>query len=246
MRFRLGRFQFECSWWLLLVYVLFLSVLCSLGSWQLQRSEEKREFLARQQEALQRDIVDLNNVSQAAMVEELRYQRVVVKGRPDTEHTFLIDNQIVNGKVGYFVLTPFFIQGRNQAILINRGWIEMGHDRNELPDIGISQEWTTVSGRLNQFPAVGIKLKGAEIPSDGWPSLVQVAEADVLSEKLGYPVYHFQLELDPEQPNGYLRQWRIDTPIPPEKHVAYAVQWFGLALALTGLFLWNSFKKHRG
>jgi surfeit locus 1 family protein len=33
--------------------------------------------------------------------------------------------------------------------------------------------------------------------------------------------------------------------MPPEKHIAYAVQWFALALTLTLLILWISCKKYK-
>jgi surfeit locus 1 family protein len=100
-----------------------------------------------------------------------------------------------------------------------------------------------VSGRINQFPTVGIKLKGAEIPTNTWPSVVQLIDSQVLTEKLGYEIASFQLELEPESQEGYKREWKINTAIPPEKHLGYAVQWFGLALTLTALFFWISLKK---
>jgi surfeit locus 1 family protein len=65
----------------------------------------------------------------------------------------------------------------------------------------------------------------------------------VLTEKLGYEIASFQLELEPESQEGYKREWKINTAIPPEKHLGYAVQWFGLALTLTALFFWISLKK---
>jgi surfeit locus 1 family protein len=42
---------------------------------------------------------------------------------------------------------------------------------------------------------------------------------------------------------GYWREWRKNTVIPPEKHIAYAVQWFGLAITLTILFIWFGTKR---
>jgi surfeit locus 1 family protein len=36
----------------------------------------------------------------------LRFKNAVVKGYYDTAQQFLLDNQILSGKTGYFVLTP--------------------------------------------------------------------------------------------------------------------------------------------
>ena len=64
-----------------------------------------------------------------------------------------------------------------------------------------------------------------------------------MTEKLGYPLLDFQIELDANAVHGFRREWKIQTTISPEKHLGYAVQWFGLALALTGLFIWISSQK---
>jgi surfeit locus 1 family protein len=168
---------------------------------------------------------------------------VQVRGHYDVAHQFLIDNQMQDGKPGYYVLTPFLIDSTNRAVLVNRGWLPLGAERSHLPDVEINTDVSEINGRINQFPAVGIKLKGAEIPTNGWPAVVQVVDSEVLAEKLAYGLYDFQIELDADANAGYKRQWKISTIISPEKHLAYAVQWFGLALALTGLFIWISSRK---
>ena len=43
--------------------------------------------------------------------------------------------------------------------------------------------------------------------------------------------------LDAREPQGFLRQWQAPG-FGPERHIAYAVQWFGLALALTVIYIW--------
>jgi len=168
---------------------------------------------------------------------------VLVAGRYDEAHQFLIDNQILDGKPGYFVLTPFLIAQEKRAVLVNRGWVPLGEDRKALPDVSIKTEVKRITGRINHFPPVGIKLKGAEIPTEGWSSVVQVVDSRILAARLGYDLYDFQIELDADAAEGYRRQWKTASTIPPEKHLAYAVQWFGLALTLTGLFIWISSRK---
>ncbi|MDD1620615.1 MAG: SURF1 family protein [Methylococcaceae bacterium] len=234
--------QFRFSPLGLSLYVLLLALLCSLGFWQLGRAEQKRQFLQQQQTAAETAVLDLNR-QPIGDVESARYQKVLVSGRYDATHQFLIDNQILDGKPGYFVMTPFLLDQGKIAVLVNRGWVPLGADRKALPDVDIKTEVKRISGRINQFPPVGIKLKGAEIPTDGWPALVQVIDSRVLAARLAYDLYDFQIELDGEADEGYRRQWKSGSTIPPEKHLAYAVQWFGLALTLTGLFIWISSRK---
>ena len=226
-----------------MVFILLLSLLISLGIWQLDRAQQKNNTLAlkMQNHNAPSLLIDSNTADQPTV---LRYREATVQGHYDIERQFLIDNQVVKGKPGYFVMTPFKINQSDQAVLVNRGWVALNLDRLKLPEISLKQVATQISGRINHFPSVGIKLPGAEIPTETWPSVVQVVDVKILSKKLGYALLHFQLELHQDMPDGFVREWKTDTVMPPEKHIAYAVQWFGLALTLTFLFFWNSCKKN--
>jgi surfeit locus 1 family protein len=222
-----------------LVVLCLLPVLIALGFWQLDRAGQKRDFLDRQKQGMAAPPLQLT-ASASEDKEALRYRKAAANGHYDSAHQILIDNQVVEGKAGYFVLTPFILDGSNKAILVNRGWIPAGRDRKVLPDITIRNAPAEVSGRINHFPSVGIKLAGADQPTAGWPAVVQIADSAVISERLGYPVFPFMLELDKQAPEGYRREWREAKVMPPEQHVAYAMQWFGLAVALALLFVWFS------
>lgn len=227
-----------------LAYVLLMALLISLGNWQLSRSSEKAAYLAEQEQKSQLPPLPLTS-ELPAEIDEIRYRSVQISGRYDTERQFLLDNQIRHGKAGYFVMTPLLPDNSNTAVLVNRGWIESGRDRTVLPDIALQNTVVTIRGRINAFRDVGYHLDGAEIPTDTWPSLVQVIDSTIIADKLAYPLSPYQIELDTAEDQGYLREWHIATVIPPEKHVAYAVQWYGLALTLTALFIWYACKtKH--
>ncbi len=242
MIIKTGRYAIKFAKLPTLVFLCLLSLLLSLGMWQTKRASEKRHFLQQQEQAQLMDVIRLSaNTEDDA--ETLRYRKFEVAGRYDTQHQFLIDNQISEGKAGYFVLTPFLLQGENRAILVNRGWIALNQDRKRLPDVSMTAEAVVIRGRANHFPSVGIKLAGAEIPTDTNPSVVQVVDYQLLAKKLGYSLFSFQLELDKTQPNGFKREWHITTLMPPEQHIAYATQWFALALTLTVIFIVYSFKK---
>lgn len=226
-----------------LVYLCLLSVLLALGMWQLDRSEQKRAFLKLQEQAAATETLHLS-ADMETKTDLQRYRQVAVTGRYDVAHQFLIDNQINGGKAGYFVLTPLVLSGESKAVLVNRGWIPLNQDRSVLPDLQINNTEATITGRINDFPSVGIKLAGAEIPTEGWPSVVQVVDSNVLAKKLGYSLFQFQIELAKELPGGYKREWHTSTIMQPEQHTAYAIQWFALAITLTILFIWYGFKKN--
>jgi surfeit locus 1 family protein len=246
IKFSTWGIEFRCSLMALSGYLLLFGLLCSLGFWQLSRGEQKTILLAQQQEASSAEALDLTRQT-GIDSDALRYRPVLVSGHYDAVHQILIDNQMLNGKPGYLVLTPFLPDGGQPSILVNRGWVALGVSREVLPGISISMVAQQVRGRINRFPEPGLKLKGAEIPGEAWPVRVQIVDSKLLADKLGYALADYQIELDPAQPEGYQRDWKIAVAIPPEKHRAYAVQWFGLALTLTALFVWISSRKiHRG
>ncbi|MFZ2171412.1 MAG: SURF1 family protein, partial [Methylococcaceae bacterium] len=244
MIIKTGRYSIRFEKGPTLAFLCLLPLLLALGTWQLGRAAEKRAFLEQQEQASASSaIIELSTAIEID-ADAVRYNKVQAAGHYDQTHQFLIDNQISDGKAGYFVLTPFVLSGETKAVLINRGWIPLNKDRTILPDVHIKEQQTVVTGRINRFPAVGIKLAGAEIPTDSWPSVVQVVDGQVLAKKLTYPLFPFQIELDKDSPEGYKRDWRASTIMLPEQHTAYAIQWFALALTLTILFFWFSCKKN--
>ena len=163
MEIAVGKIKFSLL--ALLVYLSLTVLLISLGFWQMGRADEKRIFLQKQAQSAEQDIVKLELLIELDL-EKIRYRKVNVTGHFDQDHQFLIDNQIVNGRAGYFVMTPFKIDNSNTAVLVNRGWVELNKDRRILPDLPITNLKTSISARINHFPVVGIRLDGAEIPTE--------------------------------------------------------------------------------
>ncbi len=226
----------------MIAYLCLLPILLTLGVWQLNRAEEKRALIGLQEQRQSSEKLVLS-ATMPGSAEALLYKPIQAVGHYDGNHQYLLDNQVSKGKVGYFVLTPFRLNNENKAVLVNRGWLPLGKGRSDLPDVNVELREITMTGRINRFPTVGLKLVGAEIPTDSWPALVQVIDTDVLAKQLGYPLFNFQVELDKEAGYGFKREWREPLTMSPEKHVAYAVQWFLLAITLTVLFVKYGFKK---
>ena len=238
---RARRTVFKPGWLPTLAVVLIVPLLLSLGFWQLNRADEKGALIDRQKARQMEPAIQLSGDYQNS--DDLRYRNVAVSGRYDTEHQFLIDNQVVDGTVGFYVLTPLRIDHSLEAVLVNRGWIPMGRDRADLSDISLGITEVEVTGMVDHFPSVGYRLQGAEIPTEGWPAIVQVVDEKILSDRLGYRLLPFQILLDAQYEEGYLRRWKTAAPrMTPEKHVGYAFQWFALTTVLVLFYLWRGFK----
>ena len=65
---------------------------------------------------------------------------------------------------------------------------------------------------------------------------IQRTDIDRLANELGYPLLPLELLLNPDQPDGYVREWHPLT-FGPERNVGYAVQWFSMAAVLVIIYL---------
>ncbi|NJD08208.1 MAG: SURF1 family protein [Methylococcaceae bacterium] len=211
---------------------------CALGVWQVHRAEYKRGLMSQQQA---RERLPPRPLPTASIdLAELRYLPVTATGSYDGDHQFLLDNQVVDGRPGFRVLTPLRLAS-GDAVLVNRGWVPQGKDRSQLPALPVPAGKVTLTGHIDRFPAVGFRLKGAEIPAPGWPALVQLAEAEPLTVRLGYRLQPYQVLLAAGEPGGFLVTG-LHIDLRPETSQGYALQWFSFAAATLILYLWYGFK----
>ncbi|MEY2667248.1 MAG: hypothetical protein RLZZ384_1419, partial [Pseudomonadota bacterium] len=122
----------KLSW--TIAYLAMFTVLLSLGAWQIHRADEKQVYIDLQAQRINEHI-DLTSTQTSVDVKQDRYKQASLTGHFDTTQQFLLDNQIHESKVGYFVMTPFKIKNTNKAILVNRGWIPLIEPRAILPDV---------------------------------------------------------------------------------------------------------------
>ncbi len=232
---------FKVGWLLTGLTFAAVTLFLALGYWQLRRAEEKQALLDLQQRQLQRPAIKLQGKETLEAVG--RYRQVLVTGTWDPDHQILLDSRTYQGKVGYEVLTPLEIGG-GRVVLINRGWVPLQENRDQLPDIAIERRKVTVRGRTDHFPRMGMYLQGMRELSPGWPSVVQELVPNVIGDRLNKHVLAFQIKMDADLPDGYVRQWKLDY-IKPQRHIGYALQWFLFAATAVGLWLWFGFKRAR-
>lgn len=221
-------------------------VLLSLGVWQLDRAQQKRniqwQFEQRRTQpplALEALLSD-ESLNQSSADENLAHAPVALQGHFDNQHVILLDNQVVSGQVGYDLLQPFLASdgsGRQQWFLVNRGWVKAPPTRDRLPDIpAVPGADTTVNGRVYVPPGQPLQLAAPDWSGDHWPRVVQVAAPDKIGELMQQDFFPWQIRLAETDPNALNTHWQLITVL-PEKHQAYAVQWFAMAAALVIWFL---------
>jgi surfeit locus 1 family protein len=213
-----------------------------LGLWQLDRAEEKRASIAAfagGAEQSRRVSGELDGLA--------RYQSVELAGRYDAHHQILLDNMpSARGQPGYYVLTALQSEAGGW-VLVNRGWVPAGMTRTQLPDIAVDGRLRLVRGQLDEVPRPGIRLgsahSAAPASSGNWPKVLNFPTQAELAAVLQRPLASSLLLLDPAQSDGYQRAWQARFGFGPERHLAYAVLWFGLLAAILVTFLVVSSRK---
>ena len=213
---------------LLLFVCLMTPLLISLGYWQLDRAEEKRQILAEfvgNQQSAPATLAELNGD------DNLQYRAVQFSGKLDATRRLLLDNRVRNSRPGYEVFEVLTPVTGSHKILVNRGWVQASLDRNQLPEIASLNGDVRLSGSLYRALKGGLQLDDGIAIVSNWPARVGWVSAVRAEELYGEEFFAYQLRLDSDSPGALQTGWPT-VAVQPEKHTAYAVQWFVMALVL--------------
>ena len=225
-----------------LITIIMLPSLVLLGIWQLNRADQKRLIDDGVNTALIKTPLNINTFHSNDFSHEV-YRKALLSGKYDAKH-YLLDNRTYKGRAGFHVYTPFLLSLSNKkpkAILINRGWITYQGSRNNIPDIKASSKNKIISGKIKNI-GKSIVLSNAQKESTSYPKVIQSISLEKIADELNYELLPIIIELDKSEDDGFIREWKpyygsVD------KHVAYAVQWFSMAVVLFILFIKINTKK---
>ncbi len=222
-----------------LAAVLGVLLMARLGWWQLDRAAQK--------ESLQQ-AVDANAALPPLPASALArtpqqaaqqlHRRVRVQGRWLEGHTIFLDNRQMDGRPGFFVLTPLQLDDGG-AVLVQRGWVPRDmQERTRLPAVPTPAQPVALTARIEGPPARLYEFtpQGSEAgPIRQNLALDAFADETRLSLR---PLTLLQLD-DVAAPaaDGLRRHWPLPA-VDVHKHYGYAVQWFLLAALITGLYVW--------
>ncbi|HEY5970439.1 MAG TPA: SURF1 family protein [Pseudoxanthomonas sp.] len=211
--------------------LLVIALFCSLGLWQLDRAKQKEAMLAESRKVLGElkpmPLSAASDPARTAAYDWVEGEGVFLEGP-----AVLLDNQTRNGSPGIRAYRAFQPASGGAALLVELGWLPMPGDRH-LPKVEQPRGPVRVAGLLASPPSAGIAAAGAAPQADG--TLLAIGlDPVVLSRALNLPTLAPRvLRLDPALKLGYARDLDIlPNTLPPERHLGYAVQWFGLALAV--------------
>ncbi|MEP6791418.1 MAG: SURF1 family protein [Ramlibacter sp.] len=216
--------------------LLGMAAMLSLGFWQLSRAAQKEALQAAISE--RKSLPALANGTFLAIknVADAAYSPVLLRGRWLPEHTVYLDNRQMQGKAGFYVLTPLALE-EGVVVVVQRGWVQRDFaQRDRLPAIETPQGTVQVAGRIAPPPAKLYEFSGSS--------------AGVIRQNLDLGEFSAQTRLLLRQDlsvqqmgtasEGLLRDWpEVGSGV--EKHYGYAFQWFALAALIAFLYVWFQF-----
>jgi len=226
-----------------------LALLIGLGVWQLQRLAWKEALIGAVAERARAAPTDLPPESDwpALNPADYEYRHVRLSGVYDIASQVLVFRALEQprgryGGQGYLVMTPLRLAG-GAAVLVNRGFVP----QDQRPQ---DQRPQTLAARPGQAVVTGLmrssEPRNAFTPADD-PARGQWYSRDVgaIAAALGLArAAPFSIDADAGAP-GELPQGGETILAFPNNHLEYALTWFGLALALAGVFAAYAFASLR-
>jgi surfeit locus 1 family protein len=225
-----------------LLVLVCVVILVWLGVWQVQRLHWKEDYLRRvaaAQAAPARPIAEaLNALATGRDVEYRRVEADCIKPRPQPRHLFVWD---VQGDVhGWRAIAACRLDG-DTLIAVDRGFFTEAGGRIEAPKTALPP-MIHVMGQLRR-PSGKSWFDQAGGPDVGFHSrLAAIAELKRLAPGRYAPLI-VMAETETPPPPG-VRPAPLPTNI-PNNHLGYALTWFGLALALIGVYAAALVKRRR-
>lgn len=227
--------RFRPTFWASLCTLVALAVLLWLGTWQLQRLEQKETLIAQlEAQAAGPPIALPGDLSDPA----LDFTLVQVAGRFVPAKALRLANRIHDGKVGAHLVAPF-VANDGRGLLVDRGWVPIqqgdaapGADR---PPAGEQQ----LTGYLRHGGWSGMAaFRPENAPDKGlfnWPDLAAMAALVELPNAIDQ-VYLVLVPASDDTAEGL----PIPQPPPvdlPNNHLQYAITWYALALVLLVIYI---------
>ena len=222
--------------WLALCLVGFgVAAFSTLGFWQLRRAAEKELLLVAYAGAAAREPIELAEARRTATPDV--FPKVRVSGRFDPIHSYLLDDQVRDGRQGVLAFAVFDPDDGALPLLVNRGFVARvgGTGLPSMPALPLGEQ--QLKGLYAPAPGSGLRLGGNALPAQAqWPKLTIYIDTLEIGADLGHPIDAQVLLLDADATSGFVREW---TPqiLPPERHRGYAFQWFCFALASVVIFI---------
>jgi surfeit locus 1 family protein len=220
----------------LLAAVALAAATARLGVWQLDRAAQKTTLQAALDSRRALPPLPAAELATEPMAAAAQHHRAItVVGRWLPASTVYLDNRQMNGRPGFYVITPLQLAD-GSAVLVQRGWLPRdGQDRSRVVPPPTPEGATAIAGRIAPAPSRLYDL-GADVPGPIRQNLD--IEKFALESRLPLRPLTIVQEDGPGTPaDGLKREWSSPAAT-VHKHYGYAFQWFALCALIIGLYAW--------
>lgn len=224
-----------------------VAVLVGLGDWQLRRLAWKEALIAAVETRVRAPAVEAPAESDwpALKPADYEYRHVRVAGVYDATRQALVFRALerAHGRYsgpGYWVMTPLRLADGG-AILVNRGFVPQ--DQTAKATFGAQSGEVVVTGLMRASEDRNW-FTPADNPASGqWFTRDLEAMARAMGLARCAP---FSIDADASGDPGALPEGGETILAFPNNHLSYALTWFGMAIALVGVFGAYAFTQLRG
>lgn len=201
----------------------FAIVCVSLGVWQLRRlsaRQKENAFLAARRFAPELPLDSLPKDTSAS-----HFRRVRVTGTYDFNHEIIFTLRGRNGSPGINILTPVLRNGKDSAVLVNRGWIYSPDGVTADLNPWREAESVNASGFVETFPTKG----PFPPPSPARPRAFRRLDRAALEKVFPYPISDYYVVITDSSASASAPPRVEPLPLDEGPHRNYAIQWFSFA-----------------
>lgn len=223
--------------WLIAVAALAgIALTLALGQWQWGRAQQRLAWQASVQARQAAAPVPAAELVRSDASPDLLHRRVELRGQWLARHTVYLDNRQMQGRPGFYVVTPLQLAGSDAVVLVQRGWVPRDFTQRErLPPVLTPAGEVTVRGRIAPPPA---KLYDFAGTSEG--PIRQNLDLAAFRTETGLPLTEFSVQQTGAASEGLLREWP-EVASAADKNIGYAVQWWALSVLIFILYVWFQF-----
>lgn len=216
-----GKFPFGLT----VTVAVALAILISLGVWQLQRLAWKTELLA---DVAAAKTAPVRPLAEALAMKDAEYRRVETDCRSLATAPFIELHAIIDGVTGVRLVSPCYSPDGN--ILVDRGFVAA--EISARPGVMTSDQFVHVTGVLRRS-----EKGNAFTPPPGGGKFYS-RDLAAMKKALGVEggADYFLMAETSSNP-----EWQALKPAPlpadiPNRHLEYALTWFGLAGVLVAIY----------
>ena len=202
--------------------ILFITLFCSLGTWQLYRLQWKQVLINQIDEGLKSKPIQYSKSINK------NYQRVFLDGAYNFSNQIYLYSLNEKGEPGFDVITPFKTSA-GENVLVNRGWINKEYkNKSEINLINDKK----IQGLLKKNMKKNIFKPENDIKENIWFSINFID----IKKLTGDDFNDFIV---------YLENSKVDIPATkkisvdvPNNHLKYAITWYSISISVLFYFLY--------